>query len=80
MWWSVWPWLCSLLRVQICDGLQLVNYREIYLHGTLMGLLGNNLTCIHLWGLDILGLPGELEGLRVYVRGVLIAGEFHKKW
>ena len=56
-----------------------MNYREIYLHGTLMGLLGNNLTCIHLWGLDILGLPGELEGLRVYVRGVLIAGEFHKK-
>lgn len=63
----------------MCDGLQLVNYGEIYLHGTLMGLLGNTLTCIHLWGLDILGLPGELEGLRVYVGRVLTAGEFHKK-
>ena len=67
MWWSDWPWLCSLLRVQTCDGLQLVNYREIYLHGSFMGLLGNNWTYIHLWGLDILGLPGKLEGLTVYV-------------
>ena len=56
-----------------------MNYGEIYLHGNLMGLLGNNRTCIHLWGLDILGLPGELEELRVYVGGVLTAGEFHKK-
>lgn len=45
-----------------------------------MGLLGNNRTYIHLWGLDILGLPGKLEGLTVYVGGVLTAGEFHKKW
>lgn len=85
VWCSAWPWLCPLLRVQICHGPQLVNYWEIYLHGSLMGLLGNNWACIYLWGSDISGLPGKLEELtewmgedRRRVRSVLTASASHK--
>ena len=74
MWCSAWPWLCPLLRVHICHGPQLVNYWEIYLHGSLMGLLGNNWTCMHLWGSDISGLPGKLEELTEWM------GEDRRGW